>query len=72
VSLNPEPGAGDADHRDEAGRGFLVPGGDPAKSFEAVEEALDQIPLLVELLVVAPLLLPLDARRDDRLHVALT
>ena len=50
-----------------AGR-LLVASGDPAILLEAVEEELDQVPLLVDVRVDVTSSFAALARRDDRLH----
>jgi hypothetical protein len=47
-SNHPNQDTGDEDHSEIAACGLLVAGGDPAELLDAVEEALDEVSLLVD------------------------
>lgn len=58
---------GEPDEACEVGRFFVITGGGSAESFEAVEEAFDDVAVAISLAVVAFL----DASRADRLDAGL-
>ncbi len=51
---------------EEITRGFVIAGGDGSELLELTEEILDQMPCLVQVFVIEPLVRAMAFRRDDR------
>lgn len=64
-SIEPNDGSGEVDGGEEVAGGFVVAGGDGAVLLELGEDVLDQVPRLVELLVIEARLLAASSGRND-------
>ena len=62
---DPDGDGGEFDEAHEVGEQFVISGCDTPEVFEFVEEALDQVALLVEVFVVGALGLAVAFGRDD-------
>jgi hypothetical protein len=69
--FEPDSDSGKSDETHEVDEQLVVSGGDTAELFELVEEALDDVALLVEIDVVGTLDLAVSFRRDDDLCAGL-
>ena len=69
--FKPDSDSGEFNEPHEVDEQLVVSGGDTAELFELVEEALDDVALLVEVDVVGTLDLAVSFRRDDGLRAGL-
>ena len=70
--FEPDSDSGEFDEAHEVDEQFVVSGGDTTELFELIEEALDDVALLVEIGVVGPLHLAISFRWDDGLGAGLS